>query len=109
MMTLNRPAIGRIVLQKSFCTDDQKFYGGFRVKILGASSPHVKPTGDFGNAIGGLRIAAKNKPRKEKWSPRPPETWQIALRSLRIFLALLSEKRTAVPRLVNARSISSAY
>ena len=37
--------------------------------------------------------AAKVSPPKEKWSPHPPETWQIALRSLRIFLAMLSKRQ----------------
>ena len=30
---------------------------GFRVKMCGPSSPHVKPTGDFGNAIAARRIS----------------------------------------------------
>ena len=51
-----------------------------------------------GNALHSLGrpcIAAKNKPGKEKWSSLPHDTEPIALRSLTIFLALLSEKRTA--------------
>ena len=49
-----------------------------------------------GNALhphGCLCTAAKNKPGKEKWSPLPHETWQIALRSPTIFLALLSKRQ----------------
>ena len=43
-----------IVLQKSFCTEIKNSKGrrrGFRVKMWGTSSPNVKLTGDFDNAI----------------------------------------------------------
>jgi hypothetical protein len=52
-------AIGGIVLQKSFCTGVQKFCGlqaRLPCRDVGTSSPHVKFTGDFGNAIEAIRI-----------------------------------------------------
>jgi hypothetical protein len=53
------PAIEGILLQKSFCTGDQKFCGlqaRLSCKDVRTSSPHVKLTGDFGNAIEVIRI-----------------------------------------------------
>ena len=50
-----------ILLQKSFCTDGQKFAGrrcDFRVKMWGASSPHVKLTGDLANASEAIHKSA---------------------------------------------------
>jgi len=53
-------AMPLIVLQKSFCTDDQKFCGLqarlWCKDVRGTSSPHVKLAGDFGNAIEVIRI-----------------------------------------------------
>src|SRR4029077_6436080 len=48
----------QILLQKSFCTGGRKFCGlpmHFRVKMRGASFPHVKLTGDFANTSEAIR------------------------------------------------------